>query len=190
MDNFILTKTLLDGIDVGKIYESNPTYRPPPFNYRLTIQSLDFLGETEHEVVICQAIIDLGNNGIKFCHGKTVFSLDLEKTLHVYEPANLFCSIHFPLNQNIFRTFQSVNHRLHRWGDPERIKGCQRLEYYPHYETIKKENGLSVEFTGIVQVANKKRAPLKPKLYSFRRPLEVKELSEETHKPQIKRLKK
>ncbi len=111
LEYLLLAKTISGGKALDEINDYVfPTYEM--YAIRIYITSLDFLGAAPHGVILCQNKVTYMEHKAWYYNGKTVFSVDLEKILHMYEPANLFSGVHFPLDHNIFKTFTTIRYML------------------------------------------------------------------------------
>ncbi len=183
LDVVLLAKTLLDESDLDKKKTLQERIGS------IVSSSLHFLGFAFDSAVLCQTKFNYRGENFTYFGAKTVFSLDLDEILDTYEPCSLFSAVHFPLEQNMFHSFQYK--RSH--ADPSLIvtiaKGPEP-EYYPHFQTTEKGG---VKLTGIVEITaatengvaydyychDEGKINYIPKIHSFQKSFEIKDLEEE-----------
>ncbi len=137
---------------------------------------LDLLGFAFDNVVI-------GQVSFSYCHedkvsfsAKTVFSVDLDKMMDMYEPCSVFSAIHFPLKQKMpidCSPLHLSSSRSYSYIHPTNVLPYVPPDYYAYYETTDE----ATKIVGIVEVfENSDKAKSCPKLHLLKRSLEINEL--------------
>ncbi len=160
LEPMLLVRSLMDQKEARKIGRPyNQPNRPPSNTLSIVPGKINFFGFASDGVVIGEVMFNYHAAKSEFLCSKTIFSIDLDIILEMYEPCAMFAGVSFPLGQNVLANSE------HKGRYPE----DHFIDYYPYYETPDDEDG-KVEMTGIFEKLDGPNP--RPKLYLFKRTVE------------------
>ncbi len=143
-------------------------------NFSFRLSSSKFLGFAHEGVAIIQLRLHFYVLATKFCAADVVLAVNLDVILDTYEPASIFSAVNVLSGRDVYSSFLK---KLDS-STPDHVASDYDLPlyYYPHYET---NHVGDVVLSGFVAVSRNDddEDSLVPKLYSFKKRLEAKDLS-------------
>ncbi len=143
---------------------SYPMKRP-----EITYGRLSILGFAFESVVLCHAHINYDGAELAYIAVDTVFSIDLEKILDMFEPSSLFSAVNFPLGDNVLGELMEKHNCTDKKSKIVSSDSASP-KYLPYYETPADHGGNGrVRLAGIVEIRHDMVEPLMPKVHTFKR---------------------